>query len=49
MATKHIAYNEKFVHLQVELCQCQYLGALGPIRLWAHPMVKAKPMTKLKL
>ena len=32
--TKHIACNEKFVHLQVGLCKCQYLGALRPISLW---------------
>ena len=29
MVTKYIAYNEKFVRLQVCLCYCQNLGALG--------------------
>ena len=37
MFTKHITNIEKFVHLQTGLCKCQYLCALGPIRLWTHP------------
>ena len=36
---KRIAYNEKFVYLQIGLCKCQYLGALGPNRRWSHPLV----------
>ena len=32
-ATKRVAYNEKFVHLQVGLCRCQNLWVLGPIKL----------------
>ena len=43
MLTKSIAYNERFVHLQIGLCKCQYLGTLGPIRQWTHPMVTSWP------
>ena len=32
VVTKRIAYNEKFVHLQIGPCKCQYLRALGPNR-----------------
>ena len=39
MVTKHTAYNEKFVHLQIGLCKCHYVGVLGQIRLWTYPMV----------
>ena len=39
VVTKHIAYNEKFVHLQIGLCKCQYLGTLDPNRQWTHPLV----------
>lgn len=39
MITKHIAYNEKFVHLKIGLSLYEYLEALGPDRLWAHPRV----------
>ena len=43
MVTKDIAYNERFVHLQTGLCKCQYLGALGPSRLWTHSMATRLP------
>ena len=39
VVTKGIAYNNKFVHLQIGPCKCQYLGALGPNRQWTHPLV----------
>ena len=39
MVSKHFAYNEEFVHLQVDLSSYQYLGALaqsdcGPTLGW---------------
>ena len=30
MSAKHVVYHEKFVHLEIGLCQCQYLGTLDP-------------------
>ena len=41
VVTKYIAYNKKFVHLQIGSCQC--LGALGPNRQWSHPLVTSWP------
>ena len=38
-AMKSTAYKEKFVHLQIGLCKCEYLEALGPVRLWSFSMV----------
>ena len=43
VVTKRIEYNEKFVHLQIGSCKCQYLGALGPNRQWTHPLVTSWP------
>ena len=30
VAAKHVVYHEKFVHLEIGLCQCQYLGTFDP-------------------
>ena len=43
MFAKHIAHNEEFFDLQIALCKCKYLGALGLIRLWTHPIVTIWP------
>ena len=43
VVTKRIAYNEKFVHLQIGSCKCQYLGALAPNKQWTHPLVTSWP------
>ena len=43
VVTKRIAYNEKFVHLQIGSCKCQYLGALGPNRQWTYALVTSWP------
>ena len=40
---KRIAFNEKFVHLQIGSCKYQYLGALGTHRMWAHSLVTNRP------
>ena len=36
---KGIAYNEKSVHLQIGLCNCQYLRPLSSNRQWTNPLV----------
>ena len=43
VVTKSIAYNKKFVHLQIGSCKCQYLGALHPNGQWTHPLVTSWP------
>ena len=43
MVSKYVACNEKVAHLQNGSCKCQYLGALGLIRLCNHPGVASWP------
>ena len=43
VAMKRIAYNKRFVYLQIGSCTCQYLGALDPNRQWTHPLVTRWP------